>query len=80
MRAALRAGWLFVLFVVLSQGLNGALTYVGFKAFGYQPSDGWVARGFWIAETCGFVAVMLVTAVMARLTRRRTREFGLPLD
>lgn len=78
-RSGLRAGWRFVLFLVLAQGLNALLGVLVVKGLHYQPTEGWVATDFWISETLGFVAAIAATVLMARMQKRTVAEFGLPL-
>jgi membrane protease YdiL (CAAX protease family) len=72
----LRAGWKFTIFSILAIMGSGGLEWAVVTASGYKPARGWVATDFILSESLSFLAVLGVTALLARLTKRRLREYG----
>ncbi|HEX8171436.1 MAG TPA: type II CAAX endopeptidase family protein [Thermoanaerobaculia bacterium] len=75
----LRAGYRFVLYVVLVMFLQGALQYSIIKLAGYQPSEGFAASDFALSDGVGFAVALLVAWVFARYERRSVGSYGMPL-
>jgi hypothetical protein len=77
--AGLRAGWRIALFVVIAGTLAWGLPTLVVQA-GYVPSKGFDPVDFFLSDGLGFVALLVGSAVMARIERRKIREYGLPLS
>jgi membrane protease YdiL (CAAX protease family) len=75
----IRAGWRVLAFLAVGIGASWLLQTFVVNVLGYQPAKGWTSEDFLVSETTGFLAALLATAALARIERRRMREFGLPL-
>jgi membrane protease YdiL (CAAX protease family) len=77
--SGLRAGWRIPIFIGIAGVLSFVLPWLAVRA-GYVPSKGFEAVDFLISDGLGFVSLLIGSAVMARIERRRMREYGLPLS
>src|SRR2546430_15557484 len=81
-RGGIRAGWRFLLFVVLAQGVIGLpLQWVVVRVLRLGDGGEWTAPGFILAETGGGLGIVPTFAaawLMARMERRPFGAYGLP--
>src|SRR3989449_5797950 len=80
--AGIRAGWRFLLFVVLAQGVIGLpLQWVVVRVLRLGDGGEWTAPGFILAETVGGLGIVPTFAaawLMSRMERRPFGAYGLP--
>jgi membrane protease YdiL (CAAX protease family) len=74
----IRAGWRLLIFLGIAVALAAAFPWAASR-MGYQPHSGWHPLDFLVSDGLGFLALLLAAAVMARIERRRVRDYGLPV-
>lgn len=74
----IRAGWRLLIFLAIAVTLTAAFPWTASR-MGYQPHTGWHPTDFVVSDGLGFVALLLAAAVMARIERRRVRDYGLSI-
>lgn len=68
-----------VLFLVLATLLGAGGMLLVLKGFGYQPRQVWHPVDFVLSEGVQLLGVLGAAAILARIEKRRVREYGLPL-
>jgi len=77
--SGLRAGWRIAIFILIAGPLSFGLPWLVLRA-GYVPSQGFDPVDFLFSDGLGFLALIVASGVMARIERRKIREYGLPLS
>ncbi len=76
-----RAGWRLLLFLVIAIGLFTGMQYailLAVRRSGMKPPDGLSPVVLGISDLVVLLATVIATLIMARLERRRLRDYGLP--
>lgn len=74
--SGLRAGWRLLIFLAIAAALMALFPFAA-NRLGYKPHDGWHPVDFILSDGLGLVALTIAGAVMARIERRRQRDYGL---
>jgi membrane protease YdiL (CAAX protease family) len=69
-----------VLFLVVATLFGAGGMLVVLRGFGYQPQAVWAPVDFVLSEGIQLLGVLGAAAVLARIERRRLRDYGLPLE
>ena len=77
--SGLRAGWRIAIYILIAGPLSFSLPWLVLRA-GYVPSKGFDPVDFLISDGLDFLALIVASAVMARIEHRRIREYGLPVS
>ncbi len=75
----LRAGWRFLLFILLAMPLGILFRWLAVHALHYPVSSGIRPPDFVMSDGLGFVAVLVVLLFLARIGRERVGDYGFPL-
>jgi len=75
----LSAAGRFLLFVIGALTVQGVLQWLVITGLHYKPARGWTAGDLLLSESIGVLALFAATLIAARLERRGTADYGLPL-
>jgi membrane protease YdiL (CAAX protease family) len=75
---ALKSIGAFVLYIVGTEVVHGALQYAIVKARLYTPHEGFNAVDFILSDGIGIIAATLVAWIFALIEKRRVTDYGLP--